>query len=61
MPSYNGTDKELQKDQEFQKKIADELQPFLDKIIKSLKTDIALVKDTLEKSFVPNRKMHELM
>jgi hypothetical protein len=61
MTSYNETDKELQKDQEFQKKIADELQPFLDKIIKSPKTDITLVKDTLKKSFVPNRKMYELM
>jgi hypothetical protein len=61
MPSHNKIDKELQKDLEFQKKIEYDLQPFLDKIIKSPKTDIDLVKDTLEKSFVPNRKMHELM
>ncbi len=61
MPSHIGIDKELRKDQEFQKKIADELRPILDKIIKSPKTDIALVKETLEKSFVPNRKMHNLM
>ena len=61
MPSYNEVDKELQKDLEFQKKIKDELKPFLDKIIKSPKTDIDLVKDTLEKSIVPNREMRELM
>ena len=61
MPSYNEIDKELQEDQEFQKEIQNELKPFLDKIIKSPKTDISLVKDTLEKSFVKNIKMHELM
>lgn len=61
MSTQDEKDKKLQKSQEFQKKIADEMKPFLDKIIKSPKTDISLVKETLEKSFVINRKRHELM
>jgi hypothetical protein len=61
MPSDNEIDQKLQKDIEFQEKIESELQPFFDKIINSPKTDISLVKDTLEKSLLPNRKMHELI
>jgi hypothetical protein len=63
MSSHNEKAEELQmqKDIEFQEKIADELQPFLERILKSPKTDISLVKETLEKSFVPNKQLHELM
>jgi hypothetical protein len=61
MPSYDEVDKKIQKDIEFQKKIKAELEPFLDKIIKSPKTDIELVKDTLEKAIVPNSEMREQM